>query len=107
MGWKDGCPDCGGHRNGLGALLHKPNCVGVIVESTIPVREFQEGVIRNLAVLELKSQIDQPDWIHVHQDMAKDAVLKVVSRFPGSATFSMEQVTKIIDLVWEELKNAF
>ena len=27
MGWKDGCPSCGGHPNTKGVLLHRPNCL--------------------------------------------------------------------------------
>jgi len=106
VGWKDGCPSCGGHPNSSGVLLHRAGCVmnedlgSPWAAPVLAQRDsFYTGLLHTLTVHELHvSHMTHP--ANVNTIMA--ALTRVISRFPD-AEVTKEVRDEILSLVKKEV----
>lgn len=94
MGWKDGCPTCGGHPNEQGSILHRVGCAELLTTTledgtvlSIKPHEyagtFEEGMLTNLVIMETRALMRPEDgdkWDATH-DLVERALERVVYRF--------------------------
>lgn len=106
MGWKDGCPSCGGHRNAGDVILHRAGC-GLGPEGESPwagiarAKEdsFYVGLIHTLVVHELLIAYSN---YQANKDTIMMVLQKVLSRFPD-AEVSAEVYDTILSRVEREV----